>query len=108
MENESFAQIRQQISENDVVLYMKGTRVFPQDGYSAAAAEVLNSLGVSYTDIDVLEDRSLYQAVKEFANWPSVPQLYVKGEFIGGSDAVKELHASGELLALMRKNDLLP
>lgn len=100
MENERFAEIRRKVSENDVVLFMKGSPAFPKDGYSAAVAGVLNSLGAP---MDVLEDSELYQAVKEFSNWPSVPQLYVKGEFIGGGDAVKEMHTSGELKKLLQR-----
>jgi monothiol glutaredoxin len=107
LENERFEEIRQQIAENDVILYMKGTRVFPQDGYSAAMAQVLNDMGVSYQTVDVLEDRDLYQAIKEFTNWPNVPQLYVRGEFIGGSDIVKELQASGELKKLFDQHGLI-
>jgi len=108
MENALFDRIRQDIAQNDIVLYMKGTPSFPQCGYSAVIVQVLSSFGVPYVSFDVLEDRELYQAVKEFTNWPSVPQLYIKGEFIGGSDIVKELSASGELRALLERNDLLP
>jgi monothiol glutaredoxin len=108
MENALFDRIRQDITQNDVVLYMKGTPIFPQCGYSASVAQILNNFGVSYLGIDVLEDRDLYQAIKEFTNWPNVPQLYVKGEFIGGGDIVKELNASGELFMLLEKNELLP
>ncbi|MBU6475676.1 MAG: Grx4 family monothiol glutaredoxin [Alphaproteobacteria bacterium] len=107
MENALFERIRSDIAENDIVLYMKGSPVFPKDGYSAAVAEVLRGLDVAYCGIDVLEDRALYQAVKEFTNWPNVPQLYIKGEFVGGSDIVKELNASGELRALLEKHGLL-
>ena len=107
MENTLFDRIRQEITSNDIVLYMKGTPVFPQDGYSAATAEVLRSLGVPYLGIDVLEDLDLYGALKEFTNWPSVPQLYIKGVFIGGGDAVKELNKSGDLRKLLEENGLL-
>lgn len=107
MENALFDRIHHDISDNDIVLYMKGTPVFPQCGYSAAMLEVLNQLGVPFLSIDVLEDRELYQALKEFTNWPIVPQLYIKGEFIGGSDIVKELNASGELRQILEKNGLL-
>ncbi len=107
MENALFDRIRQDISKNDIVLYMKGTPIFPQCGYSAAVAQVLNNFGVSFISIDVLEDRELYQAIKEFTNWPNVPQLYIKGAFVGGSDIVKELNASGELRGLLEENGLL-
>lgn len=107
MENDRFEEIRRHIAENDIVIYMKGTRIIPQDGYSAAMAQVLNDLGASYLTIDVLEDRELYQAVKEFSNWPYIPQLYVKGEFIGGSDLVKEMNATGDLKKLLAQHDLI-
>lgn len=106
MENPQFERIRQDISENDIVLYMKGSRIFPQDGFSATVVQILSDLNVSYYSVDVLEDRELYQAVKEFTNWPNVPQLYVKGEFVGGSDIVKELQASGELKKLFASHHL--
>lgn len=108
MENALFDRIRQDITQNDIVLYMKGTPIFPQCGYSATLAQALNNFAVPYIGIDVLEDRDLYQAVKEFSNWPSVPQLYIKGAFIGGSDTVKELNASGELRRLLEEHKLLP
>jgi monothiol glutaredoxin len=108
MENVLFDRIRQEITSNDIVVYMKGTPVIPQCGYSAALTQVLNSLGVSYLGIDVLEDRDLYQALKEFTNWPAIPQLYIKGVFIGGSDTVKELNAAGDLRRLLEESGLLP
>jgi len=108
MENKLFDRIRQDITSNDIVLYMKGTPVFPQCGFSAAVVQVLNNFGVPFTGIDVLEDRDLYQAIKEFTNWPNVPQLYIKGAFVGGSDIVKELSASGDLHRLLEESDLLP
>ena len=107
MENALFDRIRQDISSNDIVLYMKGAPIFPQDGYSAVLAEVLHSLGVPFFSVDVLEEPDLYEALKEFANWPRIPQLYIKGTFIGGSDAVKEMNTSGELRSLLKKNGLL-
>ena len=89
--------IKSDISENDVVLYMKGTPVFPQCGFSAAVVGVLTHLGVKFKGINILEDPELRQGIKEFSSWPTVPQLYVKGEFIGGCDIVREMHESGEL-----------
>ncbi|MBV5335841.1 Grx4 family monothiol glutaredoxin, partial [bacterium] len=77
--------IRQDIAENDVVLYMKGSPVFPQCGFSAAVVQVLSHLGVKFKGVDVLSDPGVRQGIKEFSNWPTVPQLYIKGEFIGGS-----------------------
>ena len=96
-----FDRIRQDISSNDVVLYMKGTPVFPQCGFSAAVVQVLTHLGVKFKGIDVLTDPSLRQGIKEFSNWPTIPQLYVKGEFIGGCDIVREMYGSGELQELL-------
>lgn len=89
------------IAANDVVLYMKGTPVFPQCGFSAAVVQVLSDEGVKFKAFDVLQDAELRQGIKEFANWPTIPQLYVKGEFIGGCDIVREMHASGELKTLL-------
>jgi len=94
--------IQQDIADNDVVLYMKGTPVFPQCGFSAAVVQVLSELGVKFKGIDVLTDPSLRQGVKEFSSWPTIPQLYVKGEFIGGCDIVREMHSSGELRDLFQ------
>ena len=89
--------IASDISQNDVVLYMKGTPVFPQCGFSAAVVQILSHLGVKFKGIDVLVDPSLRQGIKEFSNWPTIPQLYVKGEFVGGCDIVREMFESGEL-----------
>ncbi len=89
------------IAANDVVLYMKGTPVFPQCGFSAAVVQVLSEEGVKFKAFDVLADAELRNGVKEFANWPTIPQLYVKGEFIGGCDIIREMHATGELKALL-------
>ena len=99
--NPVFDRIRQDIGENEVVLYMKGTPVFPQCGFSAAVVQVLSELGVRFKGIDVLTDPSLRQGIKDFSSWPTIPQLYVKGEFIGGCDIVREMAASGELGELL-------
>ncbi|MFD2233883.1 Grx4 family monothiol glutaredoxin [Phaeospirillum tilakii] len=101
MNNPVFDRIRQDLADNDVVLYMKGTPMFPQCGFSAAVVQVLADLGVSFKGIDVLVDPSLREAIKQFTNWPTIPQLYVKGEFVGGCDIVRELAASGELAQLL-------
>ena len=107
-ENEAvFERIRHDISSNDIVLYMKGTAVFPQCGFSAAVVQVLESLGLAFKDIDVLADPALRQGIKEFTNWPTLPQLYIKGEFIGGCDIVREMNANGELQAVLQKEGLL-
>ena len=89
--------IQQDIRDNDVVLYMKGTPVFPQCGFSAAVIQVLSELGVKFKSFDVLTDPSLRQGIKEFSQWPTIPQLYVNGAFIGGCDIVLEMHETGEL-----------
>ncbi len=89
--------IAQEIKDNDVVLYMKGTPVFPQCGFSAAVVQVLNQLGVKFHGVNVLEDPALRQGIKDFTNWPTIPQLYVKGEFLGGCDIIREMSQSGEL-----------
>ena len=99
--NPAYDRIKQDVSGNDVVLYMKGTPVFPQCGFSAAVVQVLTHLGVKFKGIDVLTDPSLRQGIKDFSNWPTIPQLYVKGELIGGSDIVSALHDSGELQELL-------
>jgi monothiol glutaredoxin len=93
--------IRSDISMNDVVLYMKGTPVFPQCGFSAQAAQILSMLGVKYKAVDVLADPSLHQGIKDFSNWPTLPQLFVKGEFIGGSDIMREMVQAGEMQKLL-------
>jgi monothiol glutaredoxin len=102
MDNAVFERIRQEINGNDVVLYMKGTPVFPQCGFSAAVVQVLNHVGVKFKGIDVLQDPGLRQGIKDFAQWPTIPQLYVKGEFVGGCDIVREMFQSGELNELMQ------
>ena len=98
--NPVFDRIKQDIGQNDVVLYMKGTPVFPQCGFSAAVVQVLSQLGVKFKGIDVLTDPSLRQGIKDFSQWPTIPQLYVKGEFVGGCDIVREMYSSGELREL--------
>ena len=94
--------IRQDLSGKSVVLYMKGSPVFPQCGFSAAVVQILTDLGVQFSGIDVLTDPSLREGVKLFSDWPTIPQLYVKGEFVGGCDIVREMHASGELRQLLK------
>ena len=101
-----FDQIKKDISENDVVLYMKGTAVFPQCGFSAAVVQIMSNLGVPFKGINILEDADLRQGIKDFANWPTIPQLYVKGEFVGGCDIVREMHESGELQTLFKENGI--
>ena len=89
--------IKQDITDNTVVLYMKGTPVFPQCGFSAAVVQILTHMGVKFKGIDVLADPALRQGIKDFSSWPTIPQLYVKGEFVGGCDIVREMFETGEL-----------
>jgi monothiol glutaredoxin len=104
--NPVFERIRQEVGGNDVVLYMKGTPVFPQCGFSAAVVQVLTQIGVKFKGIDVLTDPSLRQGVKDFSQWPTVPQLYVKGEFVGGCDIVREMYQTGELQSLLQSRGI--
>lgn len=94
------ARIKQTVTENAVVLYMKGTPTFPQCGFSARAVSILKALGVEYHAVNVLTDPEVRQGIKDFANWPTIPQLYVKGEFLGGSDIMGEMYESGELATI--------
>ena len=98
--------IRRDLGENDVVLYMKGTPVFPQCGFSAAVVQVLDQVGVKYKSFDVLLDPSLRDTIKGFSNWPTLPQLYVKGEFVGGCDIVREMYQSGECVDLLKSKGI--
>jgi len=106
MENIIFDRIRSDIQANDVVLYMKGTAVFPQCGFSAAVTQILTQLGVTFKDVNVLEDSAIRQGVKAFASWPTIPQPYVKGEFLGGCDIVREMYASGALQQILRDKQI--
>ena len=95
--------IKQQVTSHPVVLFMKGTPQFPQCGFSALAVQVLNACGVQeFHTVNVLADAEIRQGIKEYANWPTIPQLYVNGEFVGGSDIMREMYQSGELQGLMR------
>ena len=94
-------QIQQQVQSEPVVLYMKGTKDFPQCGFSGRAVQILREHGVSFLDVNVLEDPEVRQGVKECANWPTIPQLYIKGEFVGGCDIMNEMHSNGELKTLL-------
>ena len=100
-ENPVFERIQNDVSDNSVVLYMKGTPIFPQCGFSAAVVQILTDLGVKFKGFDVLTDPSLRDGVKAFSDWPTIPQLYVKGEFVGGCDIVREMHQTGELRQLL-------
>ncbi|MFC0284079.1 Grx4 family monothiol glutaredoxin [Camelimonas abortus] len=95
------AQIDNEVKSNDVVLYMKGTPDFPQCGFSGQVAQILNYLGVNYKGVNVLADERVREGIKIYSNWPTIPQLYVKGEFIGGCDIVREMFQAGELQQLL-------
>lgn len=107
MTNPVFERIQKDISENDIVLYMKGTKKIPQCGFSATVAQVLERVGVSdYKDVNVLSDAEIREGIKLFTNWPTIPQLYVKGEFVGGCDIVREMYQSGELQELLKEKGI--
>ena len=96
------ARISDIVSSSDVVLFMKGTPLFPQCGFSSRAIAILDHLGVAYDSVDVLQDMEIRQGIKEFSDWPTIPQLYVKGEFLGGSDIMMEMYEAGELAQMMQ------
>ena len=98
-----FDRIQTEIDENPVFLYMKGTPMFPQCGFSARVVQILSHLGVPFSSANVLEEQELREGIKEFSQWPTVPQLYVKGEFVGGCDIVTEMFQSGELETLLEE-----
>lgn len=106
MENIVFDQIRKEIRENDVVLYMKGSAVFPQCGFSATVVQILSQFGIDFKDVNVLEDNILRQSIKDFTEWPTIPQLYIKGEFVGGCDIVREMFETGELEDLLKEKEI--
>ncbi|WP_028465333.1 MULTISPECIES: Grx4 family monothiol glutaredoxin [Nisaea] len=98
--------IQDEIGGTDVVLFMKGTPVFPQCGFSAAVVGVLSHIGVKFKGINVLEDPAVREGIKEFSNWPTIPQLYVKNEFVGGCDIIREMYETGELLEMFKSKDI--
>ena len=106
MTNPVHDRIQKDVTDNAVMLYMKGTPQFPQCGFSAMTVQVLNALGVDYGAANVLEDPSLREGIKEFSDWPTIPQLYVKGEFVGGCDIVREMFESGELQEMMQSKGI--
>lgn len=95
--------IRQQVNADNIVLYMKGNAELPQCGFSARAVNILKACGAKFTTIDVLQDEEIRSGIKVFSNWPTIPQLYIKGEFIGGSDIMAEMYEAGELQALIQE-----
>lgn len=100
------AEIRSTIDKHDVVLFMKGCKDAPHCGFSGLAVQILNHLEVDFMDVNVLEDPEIRQGIKEFSDWPTIPQLYIKGDFIGGSDIMKELFLSGELQSLLQEKKI--
>jgi len=107
MSNTAQERIRSDIADNDVVLFMKGTPVFPQCGFSAAVVEILSELGVKFKGVNVLADAEVRQSIKEFSNWPTIPQLYVKGEFVGGADIIREMFEAEELSAFFAERGVV-
>ena len=100
------AQIAADVKSNDVLLYMKGTPAFPQCGFSAVTVQILNHVGVKFKAVNVLEDQDVREGIKAFSNWPTIPQLYVKGEFVGGADIVKEMFEQDELIPFLEQNGI--
>lgn len=108
MSNPVFDRIQNEIAGNPVMLYMKGTAMFPQCGFSARVVQILSHLNVPFNTANVLEDPDLRDGIKQFSNWPTIPQLYIKGEFIGGCDIVTEMFQSGELESLLKEKGVAP
>jgi monothiol glutaredoxin len=106
IENVTFDRIRQQINDDNIVVYMKGSAAFPMCGFSAAVVQILSQLGVEFSDINVLEDNDIREGIKEFTQWPTIPQLYVKGEFVGGCDIIREMYETGELEELLQNKGI--
>ena len=102
------ARIAEIVSANDVVLFMKGSPLFPQCGFSSKAVAILDHLGVAYGSVDVLQDQEVRQGIKAFSDWPTIPQLYVKGEFVGGCDIMMEMYEAGELQQLLSEAGVSP
>ncbi|MBI0534175.1 Grx4 family monothiol glutaredoxin [Roseomonas sp. KE2513] len=103
-DNPVFQQIKSEIDASPVTLFMKGTPVFPQCGFSARVVQILSHMGVPFRGVNVLENGEIREGIKAFSNWPTIPQLYVKGEFVGGCDIVTEMFQSGELATLLSEN----
>ena len=105
--NELFQQYESDIKNNDVVVYMKGTKKFPQCGFSGAVAQILQHLGADFKDINVLADDAVREGIKQYNNWPTIPQVFVKGEFIGGCDVVRDMFESGELQEFLKEKQVI-
>ncbi len=106
MTNTAQDRIKETVTNNDIVLYMKGTPTFPQCGFSSTVVQIFDYLGAEYASVNVLEDPEIRQGVKDYNNWPTVPQVFVKGEFVGGCDIMKEMFETGELKALLEGKDI--
>lgn len=106
MSNPAHETIKKTVTENDVVLFMKGTPVFPQCGFSSTVVQILDYIGVNYESVNVLDDPEIRQGIKDYNNWPTIPQVFVKGEFIGGCDIVKEMFETGELKDFMAEKQI--
>lgn len=106
MDTQTKSQIENEIASQEVVLFMKGTPVFPQCGFSAAVVGVLSHLGIKFKGVNVLEDDAIREGIKTFTNWPTIPQLYIKGEFVGGCDIIREMYETGELIELMNSRGI--
>ncbi len=100
-------EILSQIQSNDIVLYMKGSASMPMCGFSSTVVQILNNLSVNFMDIDILQDLEIREGIKKFSNWPTIPQLYIKGEFIGGCDITKQMYENGQLLAVLIEKGIL-
>ena len=107
MTDDAQARIGEMVAKSDVLLFMKGSPLFPQCGFSSRAVAILNHLGAEFDSVDVLQDQGVRQGIKAFSDWPTIPQLYVKGEFIGGSDIMMEMYESGELAQLLTDQGLV-
>jgi len=108
MTDDARSRIDSTVKASDVVLFMKGTPLLPQCGFSSRAVAILEHLGVEYASVDVLQDQGIRQGIKEYSDWPTIPQLYVKGEFVGGSDIMMEMYESGELSQLLQDQGVTP
>ncbi|MEG3150895.1 Grx4 family monothiol glutaredoxin [Sphingomonas sp. ZT3P38] len=107
MTDDAQARIAEIVAKSDVLLFMKGSPLFPQCGFSSRAVAILNHLGADFESVDVLQDQGIRQGIKAFSDWPTIPQLYVKGEFIGGSDIMMEMYESGELAQLFEQQGVV-
>ena len=105
-DNPIFARIKSEIDDNPVTLFMKGTPMFPQCGFSSATVQALTLMGVKFKGVDVLADQDIRDGIKEYSQWPTIPQLYIKGEFIGGCDIIREMYENGELKKVFDDNEI--